>query len=267
MPESQILAVAMQFPVSMDVPANLDHIATLLKPVRTGTIVVTPEGALSGYAPDRELTSKLDRDATNKAIEFVSKLAVSSSCHIVSGACVEDDGHWRNSSFIFCPDGVRFRYDKINLAHSEQGVFEPGNDLPVFRIEAPGKSVGLGIQMCREIRYPEQWRIIAERGAEVFAYPNNAIGSTMGHALWRSHLISRAAETQRFIVGANNAASDQTCPTMIVDPRGVVLAELAIGETGLAEATLNLEDVSNWVLDQARRDIVTVSSCSQREGA
>ncbi|MBR9836248.1 MAG: hypothetical protein GYB42_13955 [Alphaproteobacteria bacterium] len=54
---------------------------------------------------------------------------------------------------------------------------------------------------------------------------------------------------------------------MIVDPRGVVLAELAIGETGLAEATLNLEDVSNWVLDQARRDIVTVSSCSQREGA
>ena len=57
-------------------------------------------------------------------------------------------------------------------------------------------------------------------------------------------MISRAAETQRFILGANNAAPDQKCPSMIVSPAGMVLAEIAIGAEGAAEATLALDEVS-----------------------
>ncbi len=53
--------------------------------------------------------------------------------------------------------------------------------------------------MCREVRYPEPWRVLATKGARVFAYVNNAIGSSQGFEVWRSHLISRAAETQRFV--------------------------------------------------------------------
>jgi hypothetical protein len=47
---------------------------------------------------------------------------------------------------------------------------------------------------------------------------------------------------------------------MIVAPSGRVLAEIAIGGEGKAEATLALNEVSDWVLSQARDDVVAVCS-------
>ena len=84
----------------------------------------------------------------------------------------------------------------------------------------------------------------------------------IGHDLWRAHAISRAAETQRFVIGANNAAPDQTCPTLIIAPSGAVLVEAAIGAETAIFATLDLSSVSDWVLSQARRDVVSVQLAS-----
>lgn len=258
MSEASILGAALQFPVSMDVSANLSIFETLLNGLPEDALVVTPEGALSGYRPEPGFVNNLNSKRTADAIEHISDIALDRRVHIIAGACVLIDNTWRNSSFLFGADGKRQRYDKVNLAQSERGTFEPGNTLPVFKIEIAGKPVRLGIQMCREIRYPEQWRVLAEQGAQVIAYPNNAVGSKKGDALWRAHLTSRAAETQRFIIGANNSASDQTCPTVIIDPTGDILADIPIGKIGRVTADLSLEKVSNSVLQQARCDIVRV---------
>jgi predicted amidohydrolase len=88
---------------------------------------------------------------------------------------------------------------------------------------------------------------------------NNAIGSAHGHDLWRAHVVSRAAETQRFVIGANNAAPDQTCTTLIVAPSGRVIAEACVGETISVTAHIDLAEVSDWVINQARDDVVTVT--------
>ena len=180
--------------------------------------------------------------------------------HLIAGACFLDDGVWKNSSFYFGPEGRLERYDKINLARSERGTFVPGNRLPVYEIHHESEAFCLGIQMCREIRYPEQWRVLASKGAQVIAYVNNAVGSIDVDQVWRAHMSSRAAETQRFVIGANNAAPDQKCPSMIVSPSGRVLAEIAIGREGKTEAMLALNEVSDWVLRQARDDVVSVCS-------
>ena len=60
--------------------------------------------------------------------------------------------------------------------------------------------------------------------------------------------------------GANNAAPDQTCPSIILSPEGDVLAELDTGAVQVGEAALDLARVSNWVLDQARIDLIPVTS-------
>ena len=57
----------------------------------------------------------------------------------------------------------------------------------------------------------------------------------------RSHLISRAAENQRFLLAANVADLDQHCPTMAISPRGEVHGELAPGATGVLRVTLDLD--------------------------
>lgn len=258
-----INAAVLQLRVTMDIAANLAALERLLAPLPAHTIAVAPEGALSGYLPEPHFVIRIDQSATHAAIERAAELCRDKHIHLVAGACVHDGGAWRNASLYFGPRGERHRYDKINLAQSERGTFTPGDTLPVFDIEIDGAPVRLAIQMCREIRYPEQWRALAAQGAQIIAYPNNAIGSKTGDGLWRAHLISRAAETQRFILGANNAAPDQTCPTAIVAPAGAILAEAPIGSEAIATAHLHLGDVSDWALSQARNDVVAVTLKSE----
>ena len=257
---NSLKAAVLQFPVGMDVARNLECLTACIEQLDAGTLAVAPEGALSGYAPEPGFIASLDPETIAYAIDSVRSTVANRSIHLVAGACFLNDGVWKNSSFYIELEGRLERYDKINLARSERGTFHPGNRLPVFEIHHEGEAFRLGIQMCREIRYPEQWRILAAKGAQVMAYVNNAVGSADGDQVWRAHMISRTAETQRFVLGANNAAPDQKCPSMIVSPSGRVLAEIAIGSEGKAEATLALSEVSDWVLSQARNDMIAVCS-------
>ncbi|WP_413992657.1 carbon-nitrogen hydrolase family protein [Labrys okinawensis] len=253
-----IQAAVLQFPVTMDIGANLAHLSTALAELPPETLAVVPEGALSGYLPTSDFVDAIDQAQSRRALETTRSLVTGKRLHLIVGACVPIDGGWRNASFYLGPEGRLERYDKINLAWSERARFTAGHDLPVFEMEVGGTSLRLGIQMCREIRYPEQWRVLAAKGAQVIAYVNNAIGSVTGHEVWRAHAISRAAETQRFVLGANNAAADQLCPSLIVAPSGKALAEAAIGEISTIRAELPLDDVSDWILGQAREDVVAV---------
>lgn len=259
MSQTRLSAAILQFPVLMDLDRNLAALERLLADLPPGTLAVAPEGALSGYSPSPEVVNHLDPAATSKAIAHTRAMADRLGVHLVAGACVFETGLWRNRTYYFAPGAAPLHYDKINLATSERGVFTPGDALPVFDVQIGGRPVRLGLQMCREIRYPEQWRILAEKGAHIIAYVNNAVGSSSGDAVWRAHVVSRAAETQRFVIGANNAAEDQTCPSIIAAPSGQVLAEIRGAATERAVAELDLDQVTNWVLDQARTDVVEVA--------
>ena len=256
---TDVQATALQFRVTMSVTDNLASLVAGADKLEADCIAVAPEGVLSGYLPKPGFVTELNHDVTERAIDKARALVMRRRIHLVVGACIQNNGVWRNASFYFGPDGQLFQYDKINLAQSERGTFEPGNRLPVFNIQCQGEPLRLGVQMCREIRYPEQWRLLATQGAQIITYVNNAVGSTRGSEVWRSHMISRAAETQRFVIGANNAAADQTCPTMIVSPSGVVLSEAEVGSESSAQALLPLNEVSNWVISQARDDVAAVT--------
>lgn len=172
------------------------------------------------------------------------------------------EGNWVNAAYGFSPDGAAYTYHKINLATHERGVFCAGSDLPVFELQAPGGSFRVGVQMCRELRFPEQWGWMARRGAQIFLHLNNAVGSDVQQPVWKSHLVSRAAETQRFVLSANNAAPQQVCPTLAVAPDGQVAGEIVSPELGILRVELDLTKVSNWYLDQCRCDVAAIQGKS-----
>ena len=147
----------------------------------------------------------------------------------------------------------------MNLATHERNVFTAGNELPVLDIKINNQRLKLGIQLCREIRYPEQWRILALNNAQVFIYLTNAISGN-NFSIWRSHLISRAAENQRFVVSSNNANENQQCPTMLISPKGQVIAEVISSELEVLERIIDTDDISDWYLDQCRSDVVKIIS-------
>jgi predicted amidohydrolase len=177
------------------------------------------------------------------------------SIHLIYGTCIFGNGNWFNTGIVYSYTSEDFIYRKINLAVHERGYFKPGNELKVCKLSIGGKEVNLGIQLCREIRFPEQWRWLALNGAEVFVYLTNAVnGSDI--SVWRSHLVSRAAENLRFLISSNNANKNQHCPTMLISPSGEIIEELISDKTSIIKRKINLDKISDWYINQCRNDVI-----------
>jgi len=149
---------------------------------------------------------------------------------------------------------IRARYDKIHLfdvqlgdgeAYRESATIEPG-DTPVVA-DTPWGPVGLAV--CYDLRFPEMFRLLADRGARWLAVPA-AFTRTTGAAHWEVLVRARAIEDQVAVVAADQGG---THPgeratfghSMVVDPWGAVLDRVETGE-GLALGALDgerLEDV------------------------
>ena len=74
------------------------------------------------------------------------------------------------------PGAGRYPVDhrKVNLATHERGRLAAGSELPVLQLRLDGGPLTVGVQLCREIVFPEQWRYLAEAGAQAFIYLTNA---------------------------------------------------------------------------------------------
>lgn len=255
-----ITVVAGQMPIVLDMQQNLRQILALLEQTRPDELVVLPEGAISGYQDDLSFLARIDTAQLEETIEQLADTVVARKIHLVIGSCVWEAQQWWNAGIYFAPDRQRFIYRKINLAMHERRYMSAGSELPTFPMRFQQGQITAGIQLCREIRFPEQWRYLAMQRAELFLYLTNASNPHERTYIWRSHLISRAAENQRFLVGANVAHARQHCPTVIIAPNGEVLDEAELGSTTLIRQTLDLAQNADWYLDQCRTDVLAVRS-------
>ena len=101
----------------------------------------------------------------------------------------------------------------------------------------------------------EQWQYLATAGAQASVYLTYAVNPVQLAGVWRSHLISRAAANQRFVISANVADPRQHCASIMISPSGRALAELPAGGAVL-RATIDTNDISNWYLGQRRTDVL-----------
>ncbi|WJV44462.1 carbon-nitrogen hydrolase family protein [Streptomyces flavofungini] len=255
-----------QFPLTWDIEANLAAITSLLADVKPDEIVVLPEGALSGYGADLSALDHLQPSDLAHAMDRLAERAQRKAIHLFCGTLLFEHGTWSNAALYFAPDGTRWTYRKVNLAMSERGRLAPGAELSTLPLRLAGGPVSLGVQICREIRFPEQWQHLADRGARAFVYLTHAANPSEPAGVWRSHLISRAAENQRFVLAANVADPRQHCPSMVISPRGEVLVEAESDETTVIRTTIDFDEPANWYLGQRRQDLVKLSYREGRTG-
>ena len=252
---TRVSALVAQFPVTLDIEHNLSAIISALARAEPGDLVVLPEGALSGYAQDPAFLHGIDVALLADLMRTLRAEVARRRVHLIFGSCVYEVDKWYNAGIYYGPDGETFVYHKVNLATSERGHFTAGSQLPTVDIVLQGRPVKVGIRLCREIRFPEQWRYLARAGAEIFAYLTNAVGHEAQAPVWRSHLVSRAAENQRFVLGTNNAHPKQNCPSMIVAPSGQVLWEVLSPAPESTRCELDLSEVADWYINQMRDDV------------
>ncbi len=156
----------------------------------------------------------------------------------------------RNTTVVFAPDGeIVARYSKIHMfdvaldgvaTYRESTVVAPGDEIVTFDMD--GVTVGLAI--CYDLRFPELFRILALRGAEIVILPA-AFTMTTGKDHWEVLIRARAIENQVFMVapgqhGTSNGKDWCYGRSTIVDPWGVVLAIAPDADTVIT-ATLDRE--------------------------
>jgi predicted amidohydrolase len=154
-----------------------------------------------------------------------------------------------NTSTFLDPSGeMTALYRKIHLfdvkvsarEYLESANIAPGNEI----VTAKAGAATLGLSVCYDVRFPELYRLLALRGAEILAIPA-AFTLQTGKDHWELLLRTRAVENQAFVVApaqwGQKADGRWTYGrSMIVDPWGTVLATCP-DRDGYALATLDLD--------------------------
>ncbi|MEX6430796.1 MAG: carbon-nitrogen hydrolase family protein [Ferrimicrobium sp.] len=251
----KLAVVCAPFQVTLDAVENCRQMVEILEQCEPNDVVVFPEASLSGYSDDINFLAAIDQQEVTNGLDLLQGAARANHQHLFVGACRPDHEGWHNQAYYLGPTGQRAVYNKVNLATHERGFMVPGDSLPVFDLEFPEGNLRVGIQLCRELRFPDQWRALAEAGAELIVYMTYAIGDEAHRPVWRAHLVSRAAENQRWVAAVNVAHRTQLCPSMLIDPAGLVIHELVSEFAPSKRAEIDTNVVSDWYLTQRRTDL------------
>jgi predicted amidohydrolase len=251
-----------QVPVVWNVKANLAILESVLARASPQDLVVLPEGMISGYDDDLSEMESLEPREVAEAIAGVSTMARIRNLHVLCGTLMPEGSAWANVVIYFSPDGNHHVYRKVNLATHERSLLVAGSQLPIFDLEIAGSTVAVSPQVCRELRFPDQWHYPARRGAQLFAYLACAANPRESRDVWRIALITRAAETQRFVAAVNVARRHGNSPTMVVSPRGEVIEEVVDAKEKVIRVEIDLGQVRDWYISQQRSDIIQIKGPS-----
>jgi len=271
-------AALIQMTSSIDPDANLAAMDAALGEAAA-------DGAVMAFFPEMSLL--LDRDRSRSAAHIVREadspwparlqdMARRHRLWIHSGSMplLADDGTRRvNRSHVIAADGsIRARYDKIHMfdvtlpsgeSWRESAAFAGGDSLVV--VDTPLGRLGLSI--CYDLRFPELYRALVDRGATLLAIPAAFTVST-GEAHWHLLLRARAVETGCFVLAAAQAGAHADGRatyghSLAVDPWGTIITEIAEEPRG-ASYRIALAPVDATAVDRARQAIPLATSRSIR---
>jgi predicted amidohydrolase len=208
--------------------ANLEALRASIRD-SDADIFVLPELCLSGYdfldAAEAERFAQLPG---GPVVSALAEAALSRGAGIVFGfAEAAAGGRLFNSSLLALPDGRRRVYRKTHLFSREKLLFSPG-DTGFFVEEFRGLRVGLAI--CFDWIFPESFRSLALRGADLVAHSANLVLPFCQRVDF-----ARAVENRIYVATANRVGVENragrrlefTGGSVVVAPGGEYLAALS----------------------------------------
>lgn len=243
-----------------DPAANLERVRALVQEAgRAGAeLVALPENfAFMGEeARKREIAEPVGAGEPGPIVRALTSAARDAKVWLVAGGMPEASGDPArpfNTSLLLAPDGhLVAKYRKVHLFDVdlpdgtqllESGATSAGDEPVVAEVAGRvGRPVTLGMTICYDLRFPELYRGLVDRGARLVTVPA-AFTLTTGKDHWHVLLRARAIENQVFVLapaqhGKHPRGRQTYGKSLVVDPWGDVLAQCAEGE-GFAVARLD----------------------------
>jgi predicted amidohydrolase len=237
---------------------NIAQLKRLLKllPEQRPQLVVLPEAFASFGAGEANQQDRAEDPGHGPIQDAVSALAQEHKLWILAGTLpLKAADRYTGSSILFNDQGQQVaRYDKIHLfdaevkdgtgSYRESLYTKPGSDLVV--VDTPFGRLGLAV--CYDLRFPEQFRALREKGAELIALPS-AFTKVTGKAHWQPLLQARAIENQCYMIAPNQGGKhpdgrETWGHSMIVDPWGKVCTEIG-SDIGVGSVRVDLQSIQD----------------------
>jgi nitrilase len=203
------------------------------------------------------------------AYSMAQELAAKHRIFIHAGSImerIEGDERIHNTSVVFNREGEEIaRYRKIHLfdvttpdgaSYRESATVKAGEAVVTYDCEG----VTIGCSICYDLRFPDLFQALAEKGAQIIALPA-AFTLQTGKDHWETLLRARAIETQTYVCAAaqagsftvNNERRETYGHSLVADPWGHVVAKASDG-VGLTSARIDLA-----MVEKVRRMIPVAS--------
>ncbi|NWF60731.1 MAG: carbon-nitrogen hydrolase family protein [Fischerella sp.] len=258
------LAAAIQMTSVPDLEKNLAQAEELIDlAVHQGAELVGLPENFPFMGEEKDKLAQADAIAHKTEI-FLKTMAQRYQITILGGGFpvpVEGTGKVYNTALLLDPNGQELlRYHKVHLfdvnvpdgnTYRESSTVMAGKELPSIYC---GEKLGnLGLSVCYDVRFPELYRHLASKGADVMFVPA-AFTAFTGKDHWQVLLQARAIENTCYVIapaqtGLNYNRRQTHGHAMIIDPWGMILAD-AGEKPGVAIAEINPSR-----LEQVRRQM------------
>lgn len=226
-----------------------------------GLFISLPENF--AYLGDLEARLEQSAKIATQAEKFLMETAEEFGIYLLGGSypVLAASGKVYNRSTLIGPKGNTLaKYDKIHLfdvdledgeSYRESDYVQPGENGPV--VYASDDLGTIGLSVCYDLRFPELYRALSEKGAEILTVPS-AFTKTTGKDHWHPLLKARAIENTSYVLasaqtGTHGKKRKTYGHSLIIDPWGRILADG--GEaTGVIYA-----EFSPDILKEVRRSI------------
>ncbi|HEX7552060.1 MAG TPA: nitrilase-related carbon-nitrogen hydrolase [Geothrix sp.] len=165
-------------------------------------VAVFPELFTLGFTMAPEPFAEALPGPTSEALSALSR---EFGLYLVGSVVETHAPHPRNAAFVTAPDGSLIAtYRKLHpFSYGEENLhYSGGTECPVFEIDG----IPCGLQICYDLRFPEPFRVLAAKGAEVVFVPANWPARRI--SAWSTLLAARAIENQLAICGVNRVGRD-----------------------------------------------------------
>jgi len=222
-------------------------------------VIVLPEMFNCPYdnSKFKDYAENLD---SGKTIKVVKQAAKDLGVCVIAGTVPEfSEGKIYNTCMVIDNKGNNIgRHRKIHLfdinipgkiEFKESDILSPGNDITV--VDAGVCKIGIAI--CYDVRFPEIFRIMALRGAQIVVIPG-AFNMTTGPMHWELLMRARAVDNQVFVAAASPARDENAHyvaygNSIVVDPFAKVLGRLE------ADEEILFTDIDFSQLDKIRNEL------------
>lgn len=251
---SSVVVAGIQFTRKLaDRRHNVDRAAALIREAagRGATIVALPELFNTGYFPGGRSVSTdyfdLAEPIPGETTEELIALAADLGIHIVAPIFEFDleRALYFNAAAIIGPEGVVGRYRKRHipaLAHMiEKFYFVPGDiAYPVFDVGG----CRIGVSICYDRHFPETFRHLTLRGAQVVFSVNNT-PTERSKRMWFREMEVTASCNGLFVVQTNACGEREGFfgQTALASPTGVVVDHLG-DEEGVLVREIDLAEIA-----------------------